>query len=135
LQQRQAPLTRHPRFFLETSALRYVAHDRDDQEVAVAGQRAQTHFDGKLAAILALPVEVQVGSHGPRMGSGPVARSVLLMDGMDTGRQERLDRTPNEHRPVVAKEHLRLMVHEENMARRVGSDDAIWSQLEERLGE
>ena len=35
----------------------------------------------------------------------------------------------------VAKEHLRLMVHKENVTHRVDNDDTVWSHLEERLGE
>ena len=68
------------------------------------------------------------------MWCGDIARAMVLMNSVDTGREEYLDGTSDNLGPVVAKEHFCLMIHQENTACRICYDDAVWSQFEEGLG-
>ena len=116
-------------FALLALALRYVANDRDHQQVFARREGTQAHLDRKLTAILSLAEQVQTRAHGSCVRRCHIVETVLLMSRMEALWQQQFNGVSQERRAGIPKERLGLVVYEEYVAGSINDHDAIRSQF------
>src|ERR1700756_1203593 len=102
-----------------------IADGAGDESALSRFERAQSDFNGKLSAILAAAVKVQVGSHS----AGPWCVSIILaMPGVfpvEAVRNEDFDRLAEQFFPRIAEQLFRLRICEHDAALFVDDHDCI----------
>ncbi|MEI2653520.1 MAG: hypothetical protein V9G12_15480 [Microthrixaceae bacterium] len=95
-------------------------------------ERAQADFGVELGVVGASRPEQQAGTHRSHLGAGTEPGPVRPVRPAEIGRQQVVDRRPDEA-VVAGSEHLpRLTVREHDLARFGGDHDAVRSEVEHR---
>ena len=120
------------RLGLDTPALGDVADPGDRPHALPGADGGEADLGGKLAPVLAKRREVRPHPHRARARRGvvPAAQSPVIAS--VPGRQQHLHGLSDHLLPVPAEEVKRRRVGEDDQSVRVGDDDAVGDELEER---
>ena len=118
-------------FLLRLPAAGDVADRAHDERVLVRVDRVQADLDGKLAAVLAPPIELGPRAHFPHARMREIARAITDMLLAVPLRQQALDRRAPQLFATVAEHVLRACVGDDDAAAAIDHHDAVGHRLEQ----